>query len=54
MFGQRQNNPIAKMPVKRDQCSLLLYGPFENQRVVSPRVAGFGSANNIMPGIAQK
>lgn len=54
MFRQRQDRPIPKMTVKRDQYSLLLHSPFKNQRVVSPFVAGLGRANDIMSGITQK
>ncbi len=54
MFRKRQHNPIAKMTIKRDQRSLLLHGTFKNQRVVSPCLAGFGRANDIMPSRLQK
>jgi hypothetical protein len=53
MFRQRKNNPVAKMSVKRNQRSLLLYGPLKNLRVVSPRLSSFGRADDIIPGLAQ-
>jgi hypothetical protein len=53
MFGQRKYHPVPKMTIKRDQCSLFLYRTFKNLCVISPRLAGFGCTENIMPGLAQ-
>ena len=41
------------MTIKRDQCPLLLHRTFKNLCVISPRLADFGCAENIMPGLAQ-
>ena len=54
MFRQRQDNPITKMTIQRNQRSLLLHGPFKHQRVISPCLAGFGRADNIMTCLAQQ
>ena len=54
MFGQRQHYPIAKVTIEGHQRSFLLHGPFENQRVVSPSLTGFGRANDIVPSVPQK
>jgi hypothetical protein len=42
------------MPIERDERSLLLHGPFQDERVVSPCLARLESANNIMTGVLQK
>jgi len=54
MFRQRQDNPIAKMSIERNQCSLFLHGPFKNQCVVGACLAGLGHTDDIMPDFAQE
>jgi len=54
MLGQRQHNPIAEMLIHRDQDPLLLQSPFQDQRVVSARLADLGSADDIMTRGSQK
>jgi hypothetical protein len=54
MFGQWQDNPIAKMSIERDERSLFLHGSPQNKRVVSPGLTGLGRAHDIMPGFPHK
>jgi len=54
MFRQRQHNSIAEMMIQRDQGSLLLHGPLQNQRVIRARLAHLGSADDIMTRRTQK
>lgn len=54
MFRQRQNHPIAKMTINRDERSLLLNSPLQNQRIISPCLASFLRTDDIMPCVAQK
>jgi hypothetical protein len=52
MFRQRQDYPIAKMTINRDERSFLLNSPLQNQRIISPCLASFLRANDIMPCVA--
>ena len=54
MFGQWQYHPVTKMLVERDQCSLLLAGAFENERIIGSRLANFGCPHDIVSMSAQK
>ena len=54
MFRQRQDHPITKMMINRDERSFLLNSPLQNQRVISPCLTSFFRANDIMPSVAQK
>ncbi len=49
MFRQWQNHPIPKMMIHRDEATFLPDSALEYERIVSPRLAGFLGANDIVP-----
>jgi len=57
-FCPKNRNPnpkaIYSLTINRDERSFLLNRPLQNQRIISPRLACFLGANDIMPGFAQK
>ena len=53
MLGQRKDDPVAEVAMKRDQRALLLNGPLKNQCIVRPGMTSFESADNDMSRVAQ-
>ncbi len=53
MFRQRQNHPITKMVIYRDERSSFVNRPLQNLGIISPCLANILRPNNIMPCVAQ-
>ena len=54
MSGQRQDHPVAKMSIKRDERSFLAHGAFQNQRIIRAGLAGFRGTHHVLPASAQQ